>query len=138
MALHITDKGFIMRLPFQLDRPVFVTKPMLYKGKDYKKHDHFPWKEMSLKWEDVCRLYDSVKLEHSNDLEVKAKVGDGLEQLDINGLHEIVKTINEKVKNNTDSERKYNAMKCKKSKIADKQRAFIRSWRRQYGEMENS
>ena len=126
-----------MRLPFQLDRPVFANQRFIFNSKIYNISDHFPWKELSIKWEDVYRMYNDLKLVHDERLEIKAKVGDGLEQLDVEALHKLVDTINQKVKKNTDSQRKFDAMKCKKSKIADKQRGLIRSWRRKYGEMEN-
>ena len=126
-----------MRIPFQLDRPVFANRDLLISSQRYKRNDHIPWKEAGLDWELICKLYDSLAVKHDEKLEDKAKVGDGLELLSIQALNELVDKINTKVKENTESKRKFDAMKCKKSKIADKQRGLIRSWRRQYGEMEN-
>ena len=124
-------------IPFQFDRPVFVKQEFNGGGRDWKRLEHLPWKELSLSSNVVQTLYNNNFLYHNSDLEVKAKVGDGLEALDIESLANLVDTINDKVKAKTTSQIDFNRKKCKKSKILEKQRGLLRSWRRNYGELEN-
>lgn len=121
------------RLPFQIDRPVFVKEPW---DEKYKQGDHLPWKELSIPYERVLRMYNQYQLHHNEELETKARVGDGLEALDAEQLDALVNSINEKVKAKTANNASYEKQKCKKSKILDKQRGLIRSWRRNYGHFE--
>ena len=122
--------------PFQLDRPVFVRLPFRAAGHSYKKGDVLPWKERSMKAQVIERLYVQGYLIHDEEKEVSASVGDGLEALNIDSLHTLVETINEKVKAKTNSQTDFNKKKCKLSKIPDKQRGLIRSWRRVFGRLE--
>jgi hypothetical protein len=124
-------------IPFQFDRPVFIKQEFSGGGRDWKRSEHYPWKELSLSSDVVQTLYNNNFLHHNSDLEVKAKVGDGLEVLDIQSLAILVDTINAKVKLKTTSQTEFNRKKCKKSKILEKQRGLLRSWRRNYGELEN-
>ena len=124
-------------IPFQFDRPVFIKQEFSGGGRDWKRSEHYPWKELSLSSDVVQTLYNNNFLYHNSDLEVKAKVGDGLEALDIESLANLVDTINDKVKTKTNSHAEFTRKKCKKSKILDKQRGLLRSWRRNYGELEN-
>ena len=124
-------------IPFQFDRPVFVKQEFNGGGRDWKRSEHLPWKELSLSSDVVQTLYNNSFLYHNSDLEVKAKVGDGLEALDIESLANLVDTINDKVKAKTNSHAEFTRKKCKKSKILEKQRGLLRSWRRNYGELEN-
>jgi len=124
-------------IPFQFDRPVFVKQEFNGGGRDWKRSEHYPWKELSLSSDVVQTLYNNNFLHHNSDLEIKAKVGDGLEVLDVASLAVLVDTINAKVKAKTNSHAEFTRKKCKKSKILEKQRGLLRSWRRNYGELEN-
>ena len=123
-------------IPFQFDRPVFVRIPFDGHKRTFKVGDEFKWKELGVNELRVEILYNKGWLHHNSDMEVKTKVGDGLEELTVEGLHDIVNSINDKVKAKTNSKLEFDNKKCKKSKIADKQRGLIRSWRRKYGHLE--
>ena len=123
-------------MPFQLDRPVFVKYPFQSWGRVLQKGDEFKWKEIGITEEKALILYKQGFIYHNSEFEVELKVGDGLEQLDVAGLHGLVDSINAKVKYKTPSDAEFQKKKCKKSKIVDKQRGLIRSWRRNYGHME--
>jgi len=124
------------KMPFQLDRPVFVTRPFQSWGRQLKKGDEFKWKEIGVAEEKTLILYREGFIYHNSEFEIERKVGDGLEELDVDGLHGLVDSINDKVNSKTKSEAEFQKKKCKKSKIVDKQRGLIRSWRRNYGHME--
>lgn len=124
-------------IPFQYDRPVFVKVPFTGNKREWNRQEHFPWKELSIDKAAVEALYNNDYLYHNGELEDKAKVGDGLETLDVESLQSIVNSINEKVKAKTTSQAEFDRKKCKKSKIVEKQRGLIRSWRRTYGQLEN-
>lgn len=123
-------------IPFQFDRPVFVRIPFDGHKRTFKVGDEFKWKELGVNELRVEILYNKGWLHHNSDMEVKTKVGDGLEELTVEGLHDVVNSINDKVKAKTNSKLEFDNKKCKKSKIADKQRGLIRSWRRKYGHLE--
>lgn len=123
-------------MPLQIDQPLFVKVSFDGHGKRWKIQQHFPWKEMGVDYERVKHLYGIRYLYHNEQLAADIKVGDGLEVLDAAGLNALVDSINEKVKGKTTTEDEYQKKKCKKSKILDKQRGLIRSWRRNYGELE--
>ena len=123
-------------IPFQFDRPVFVRLPFDGHKRSFKAGDEFKWKELGVNELRVEILYNKGWLHHNSEMEVKTKVGDGLEELDVDGLHAVVDTINAKVKAKSQSQADFDKKKCKKSKIADKQRGLIRSWRRTYGHLE--
>lgn len=128
-----------IRPPFQHDRPLFVKVPATYKGRQYKWGDQLKWKEQNLDVNSIAVLYNQDWLFHSDELEEKVekvKIGDGLVELDIDALHALVKSINEKVKAQTKNETEYTKKKCAMSTIKDKQIGFIRRWRTTYGHME--
>lgn len=124
-------------IPFQYDRPVFVKIPFDAQGRKWQLQEHFPWKELSVDQGKAQVLYNNGFLYHNPELESKAKVGDGLDELDVESLSKLVDSINSKVKAKTNSQADYDRKKCKKSKILDKQRGLIRSWRRTHGQLEN-
>ena len=124
-------------MSLQYDRPVFVKVPFTGGNREWKRQEHFPWKELSVDKNAVEALYNNDYLYHNGELEDKAKVGDGLEALDVEALTSVVDSINEKVKAKTTSQAEFDRKKCKKSKIVEKQRGLIRSWRRTYGQLEN-
>ena len=124
-------------MSLQYDRPVFVKVPFTGGNREWKRQEHFPWKELSIDKNAVEALYNNDYLYHNGELEDKAKVGDGLEALDVEALTSVVNSINEKVKAKTTSQAEFDRKKCKKSKIVEKQRGLIRSWRRTYGQLEN-
>ena len=128
------------RPPFQYDKPVFVRNPngLLMSGKRYAKGDLVPWKERGLPLSNIERMYNEHHLHHNEDMEeaVKAPVGDGLDEMSVEQLHILVKTINAKVKAKTSNEAEFDRKKCRVSKVKDKQAGLIRSWRRNYGYLE--
>lgn len=119
-------------MPFQYDRPVFVKIPFRARGKLWKKNHEFPWREMNIATESVESLYANDYLLHSPDLEVSQKKGDGLEELPLDILHKIVDEYVERVKEVAQHKTQFEQRKPKKSKLADKQRGLIRSWRRNH------
>lgn len=123
--------------PFQYDRPTFVQVEFNGSGRDWKLQEHFPWKELSVDQDTVEGLYNNEYLYHDSEQEAQAKVGDGLEALDNDGLAKLVDAINEKVKAATKTQTDFDRRKCKKSRIVDKQRGLIRSWRRNHGQLES-
>ena len=92
--------------------------------------DSLPWKEMNIDQDTVHIMYNVGKLYHSPEQEVSMQVGDGLEVVDADGLKQIVDDYNLRVKAITKTELEFKRRKCPSSKIADKQRGLIRSWRR--------
>lgn len=123
-------------MPFQFDRPLFFRVPTFASGRQYQAGDEFKWKELGVDAERVRVMYTQRMLHHNVELEVQRKVGDGLEELDINGLHAVVENINKKVKDKTSTKAEFDKKRCKMSKIPDKQRGQIRQWRRTYGHYE--
>lgn len=128
------------RPPFQYDKPIFVRNPngLLMNGKRYAKGDLVPWKERGLPLKNIERMYNEHHLHHNEELEevVKPPVGDGLDDMTVEQLHILVKTLNEKVKAKTKDSTEYDKKKCRISKVKDKQAGLIRSWRRNYGHLE--
>ena len=100
--------------PMQYDRPLFVTLTMKAQGRTFNAGDELKWKEIGLDKELVKILYREGRLRHSSTLEAETKVGDGLEVLDVGGLHNLVDGINEKVKSKTSSEADFQKKKSKK------------------------
>lgn len=119
-----------MKVPFQLDRPVFVQQPFIYRNKKWDYEDHLPWREMNMDQSIVQTYYNMNYLAHSEEKETRMQVGDGLEAISIEGLEQIVDDYNERVKKVTSTQTDFLRRKCPKSKIADKQRGLLRSWRR--------
>lgn len=119
-----------MKIPFQLDRPVFVNQPFICRGKKWDYEDHFPWREMNIP-QDIAQAYYYINyVSHNSESESRMQVGDGLEAIDTDGLHQIVDDYNERVKLVTKTQTDFLRRKAPKSKIADKQRGLLRSWRR--------
>lgn len=123
-------------VPLQFDRPLFVRIPFNSGGRQLEVGQEFKWKELSLDEYKVMVLYKQRMIHHNGEMEKTAKVGDGLEELDIEGLHTLVASINEKVKLKTKTKVEFDKKRCKSSKIPDKQRGMIRQWRRNYGHLE--
>tara|TARA_R110002049_G_scaffold114770_1_gene266120 strand:+ start:320 stop:715 length:396 start_codon:yes stop_codon:yes gene_type:complete len=124
------------KMPMQFDRPLFVKQEFNSAGRDWKKNDEYKWKELSIDENKVLQLYALNFLHHNSELETKINTGDGLEALNIVSLHGLVDTINKKVESKTTSKADFARNKCKKSKVVDKQRGLIRSWRRNFGNLE--
>ena len=120
----------MLKTPFQIDRPVFVRIPFRMRKKTWEREEHLPWKEMNIDQDTVHIMYNVGKLYHSPEQEVSMQVGDGLEVVDADGLKQIVDDYNVRVKAITKTELEFKRRKCPSSKIADKQRGLIRSWRR--------
>lgn len=120
--------------------PLFVKSPsgITWAGRFYERGKEFPWKTLGISFETTRTLFYSDQLFHSDKLSVEHKVGDGLDMLSISELHKLVDTINEKVKKATGTNKnQFQHKKCKKSNIVAKQRGLIRSWRSNFGQLEN-
>ena len=113
-------------LGWQVDWPVFVKLPLLADNKNWKRGDHFNWLERGLAQDKIATLYASGYLYHNTELEVQSKVGDRLSELAGKELETLVNLLNAEVKSRTSSNAEFEAKKCKKSKIDDKQRGLIR------------
>ena len=113
-------------LGWQVDWPVFIKMPLSANGKNWKRGDHFNWLERSMDEDKVASLYVSGYLHHNKELEVQTKVGDRLSELAGKELESLVNLLNVEVKSRTSSSSEFEAKKCKKSKIDDKQRGLIR------------
>lgn len=128
-----------MQIPFQFDKPVFVKIPFQSRGRVWSIDQHFKWKEMNIDRHRVRVLFQQGYLYHDDDMEEavnQTKIGDGLNELDIESLHALVDKINEKVKASVKNETEWKRKKCPSSKIKDKQIGLIRRWRNLYGQIE--
>lgn len=126
---------------FQDSLPVFVKKPsgITWAGRFYAQGKEFPWKTLSVTFDQARTLFYSDQVMHSDKLTEENKIGDGLDTLSLDELKVIVNNINTKVKAHTgDNKKQYNLKKCKQSTVVDKQRGLIRSWRRNFGHLENT
>lgn len=124
-------------IPLQFDKPLFVKVPLRAARRDYSKGDELKWKELNLDESRIQVLYTQGFLYHNDDLEIERKVGDGLEALTIEELSSLVDRINKGLEAKSQSKSYYESKKCKKSKIKSKQIGLIRSWRRNYGDLED-
>jgi hypothetical protein len=113
-------------LGWQVDWPVFIKIPVSANGKNWKRGDHFNWLERSMDEDKVASLYVSGYLHHNKELEVQTKVGDRLSELAGKQLESLVNSLNIEVKKRTSSNSEFDAKKCKKSKVDDKQRGLVR------------
>ncbi len=113
-------------LGWQVDWPVFIKLPLSANGKNWKRGDHFNWLERSMDEDKVASLYVSGYLYHNRELEVQTKVGDRLSELAGKQLESLVNLLNVEVKKRTSSNSEFDAKKCKKSKVDDKQRGLVR------------
>jgi predicted proteasome-type protease len=94
---------------------------------------------MQLPQDRIQIMYNQGMLYHDAELEAQQEeriIGDGLDLLDIESLHALVKKINDKVKLVAKSEDDFAKKKCAMSKIKDKQVGLIRRWRTVYGHLE--
>ena len=120
-------------LDFQHDWPVFVRtryKKITWKGKEYTYQDHLPWRELNIPEDVIRNWFKAEVVYHDTELEKQTKIGDRLSEFDQQGLDKLVDAINVVVKRQTNSTNEFQQKKCKKSKIADKQRGLIRSFLR--------
>ena len=113
-------------LGLQIDWPLFIKIPFTADSKNWKKGEHFNWLERSIEESAVATLYASGYLHHNKELEVQNKVGDRLSEMDSRQLDSLVNLLNAEVKSRTSSTSEFESKKCKKSRIADKQRGLIR------------
>jgi hypothetical protein len=128
------------RLPFQLDKPVFVKVPLRERGRLWPVGQVFKWKEMRMDQDKIMRMYNQGFLYHDEDKEeelfASKTVGDGLNDLDIESLHKLVEDINKVVADKVKNAGEFQKKKCPISKIKDKQVGLIRRWRMTYGNLE--
>lgn len=113
--------------------PTFVKsyyEPVIWKGREYKFGEHFPWKELFVPEEVAEVLFSSGQIYHNPDLEVEQKVGDGLESLTPTNLDSLIRRINGEIKSKITTTNEYNSKKIKLSKVREKQIALIRTWKR--------
>lgn len=113
-------------LGLQVDWPLFVKMPLNADGKLWKVGDHFNWLERGIDADKVASLYVTNYVHHNEALTVQNKVGDRLSELAGKQLETLVNLMNAEVKKRTSSNAEFEAKKCKKSKIDDKQRGLIR------------
>ena len=113
-------------LGLQIDWPLFIKIPFTADNKNWKKGEHFNWLERNIEAPAVATLYASGYLHHNKELEVQNKVGDRLSEMDSRQLDTLVNLLNAEVKSRTSSTSEFENKKCKKSRIADKQRGLIR------------
>ena len=113
-------------LGWQVDWPVFVKLPLVADNKTWGRGDHFNWLERGLEQDRVATLYAIGFLHHNIELEVQNKVGDRLSEMAGRQLETLVNLLNAEVKPRTSSTSEFEAKKCKKSKLDDKQRGLIR------------
>ena len=126
--------------PFQHDKPLFVKVPFTAKGHNYKQGDQLKWKEKNLDPLSIEILYKQGFLMHDATREEalpQVKIGDGLDELDIDALNALVVSINAKVSAKVKTNKEFLQKKCPTSKVKDKQIGLIRRWRSAYGNMEN-
>lgn len=113
-------------LGLQIDWPLFIKIPFTADNKNWKRGEHFNWLERNIEAPAVATLYASGYLHHNKELEVQNKVGDRLSEMDSRQLDSLVNLLNAEVKSRTSSTSEFESKKCKKSRIADKQRGLIR------------
>ena len=113
-------------LGWQVDWPVFIKMPLMADSKNWKRGDHFNWAERNLEKDKIATLYAAGYLYHNTELEVQTKVGDRLSELAGKELESLVNLLNVEVKSRTSSSSEFEAKKCKKSRVDDKQRGLIR------------
>ena len=122
-------------IPFQIDRPIFVKQSFQAFGKVWEVGQIFNWKELNAEYERIVSMYNADFFFHDDELAAardEKMVGDGLLNLDVEALHQLVDEINLKVKAKTRTEKDYIQKKCGFSKIRDKQIGYIRRWRITY------
>ena len=113
-------------LGIQVDWPLFIKMPLMADSKIWKVGDHFNWLERGIDPDKVATLYATNYVYHNKELEIQNKVGDRLSELSGKQLESLVNSLNHEVKTRTSSTAEFNAKKCKKSKLDDKQRGLIR------------
>lgn len=117
--------------PFQLDLPVYVKFPFSNGSKHMEVGKEWNWKAEGVDYVTVMSLYNSDYLLQKDEPIIR--VGDGLDELEIETLHDIVDRINAKVATSgKDAANK----RCQKSTVKQKQVGLIRGWRVNYGELE--
>ena len=133
------------RLRFDPRRPLFVSQPFQVSNKIWTVDSHFPWEMLGMDYQgsEIHFYYDNYYLNHRPDLEssmldvVNKTIGDGLESMTIEALHDLRNIINKQVKAKAANPREYQKKHCAFSAIKDKQIGKIRSWRAAYGHMEH-
>jgi hypothetical protein len=126
---------------FQPSRPLFVKiDGMQASGKIWKRGEEFKWETLGVPFDRLQSLYNQDFIHHNEELEEvvarSIRIGDGLEELNLDQLHTVVMNINTKVKEKSDSDAKFLSRVCKKSQIKDKQIGLIRGWRLSHGHLE--
>lgn len=122
---------------WQIDRPVFVKQGFQAFGKQWNRGDEFNWINQTFRKEDwfkqlkmVHNLYRAGYLHHDSQREKQNTVGDRLNEMTGDQLYKLVSTLNSEIQRRSGSKEEFNRLKCKISKIEDKQRGLIRQWRR--------
>jgi hypothetical protein len=131
MGLKADENSF----GWQVDWPVFVKSPFQAFGKRWERGEHFNWKDQKYRSDDmddvywtVFSLYKNNYIRHNREKEKTNKVGDRLGEMSDNQLYRLVIALNSIVKNKAASKTEFTKMKCKQSKITDKQRGLIRTF----------
>lgn len=126
---------------FQISRPFFVKVDGLQaSGQIWKRGEHFKWDRLGVPVDKLQSLFNQDFIHHNEELEEKVaqqiNVGDGLEELNLDQLHTLVRNINAKVKADSADSTKFITRHCKQSNIKAKQIGLLRGWRLNYGHLE--
>lgn len=125
---------------FNPARPLFVKTPFQSGAKQLERGERFNWLMYKVPVETVQILFKQDYVHHNPELEEEVaktvRIGDGLEELNIEQLHILVSNINAKVKDKSKNTADFLDKKCATSKIKDKQIGLIRRWRTSYSHLE--
>ena len=117
-------------LGWQVDWPLFVKMPFTAFGKYWKKGEHFNWHTQHGADETkIAQLYGAGFVHHNRAKEKEEKVGDRLYELHSDDFLTLIRLANYQIEKVTANKNEFNRKKIKQSKILDKQRGLIRSWK---------
>lgn len=97
-------------------------------GKRFKKSQEVDWVSLDLDEDRIKTLFYNKFLYHNPELEVEAKVGDRLEEMDFEQLKVLYRLMNAIIQDKTTTKEEYNKKKIKWSVVETKLRAFIRKF----------
>lgn len=131
MGLKADENSF----GWQVDWPVFVKSSFQAFGKNWERGEHFNWRDQKFRSDDiddvywtVFQLYKNNYIRHNREKEKSNKIGDRLGEMSDGQLYRLVAALNSIVKQKAVSKTEFNKIKCKQSKITDKQRGLIRTF----------
>jgi len=117
-------------LGWQIDWPLYVKSPILKaQGKVYKKHDYFPWAELSLDPAKVAAMYKQGLLNHDAVKSKEEGQGDRLGEMTADNLKKLANNLNTKMKKeHSATEEEFKRKRCRMSSLPDHQRRYIRQF----------